>query len=427
MSIYPTSPLKLRRRNSARLDVLTTMLNQFSSEGNSPHDSLSPLDNDRECDFGKSASHNELSLFRFDTDGKRRSFLFITHKLRARTDKLPVHGERSPGLISLQQDSDFTCLKPDESHEVATTLALTTQACPPRSTLIVRNRRPTDLHLTKTNGLTTVPLPELKQCICDARTGSAATQVQVPRPKANHLPKTPATPSPLIVMGNRPSSIAGSPIPDNASLHSVVRRPAKLVRKSSANLFKRIDSHTPLPRNLTGTVLQVQQEASFSSCDGATDRNEDSLVETCVEIDKPSDDLGDIEPPHSASTATITNENAFQPLSASTTVNEFPADGSNASRADSRTRVLENKHDRIHRQSQTDLRHLALSPSIPAPSPLPEDSPHKYGLKDRMETPDMPEPEEINVAKVRRRSSGLDIFNVSCSDNLPCLVRILLR
>jgi hypothetical protein len=58
-------------------------------------------------------------------------------------------------------------------------------------------------------------------------------------------------------------------------------------------------------------------------------------------------------------------------------------------------------------------RDSALSPSIPAPSPLPEDSPHKYGLKDRMDTPEVPEPEEINVVKARRRSSGLDIFNVS--------------
>jgi hypothetical protein len=30
-----------------------------------------------------------------------------------------------------------------------------------------------------------------------------------------------------------------------------------------------------------------------------------------------------------------------------------------------------------------------------------------------MDTPDVPEPEEINVVKARRRSSGLDIFNVS--------------
>jgi hypothetical protein len=56
-----------------------------------------------------------------------------------------------------------------------------------------------------------------------------------------------------------------------------------------------------------------------------------------------------------------------------------------------------------------------LSPTIPAPSPLPEDSPHKYGLRDQVDTPEVPEiPDTIDLPKARRKSSGLEIFNV-CS------------
>ncbi|EME87922.1 uncharacterized protein MYCFIDRAFT_89509 [Pseudocercospora fijiensis CIRAD86] len=55
-----------------------------------------------------------------------------------------------------------------------------------------------------------------------------------------------------------------------------------------------------------------------------------------------------------------------------------------------------------------------ISPTIPAPSPLPEDSPHKYGLRDEIDTPEVPDvPENIALPKARRKSSGPELFNDS--------------
>lgn len=317
-----------------------------------------------------------------------------------------------------QQRSHFTFQESETKHEVATTESPGTEACTPRSTLIIRNHRPSDLSLTKTNGLTTVSLAELKQRICDAGTNSYATLLQVPRPKANHLPKTPETPSPLIVMGNRPSSIAGSPVPDNASLHSVVRKhnrvsrksSTNLLRRSSNNLLKRVESQAPLPAKLTGAVIHVQQQVSPISSDDARYDSDESAPELDTKQNYSSEEWQDVVQQHSASPVTITNENAFQSreepdLSESENQPDFKA----AERSPQR----QSKPISALPQAQATARHLPLSSSIPAPSPLPEDSPHKYGLKDRSDTPDMPELEEITVVKARRRSSGLDIFNVS--------------
>jgi hypothetical protein len=117
---------------------------------------------------------------------------------------------------------------------------------------------------------------------------------------------------------------------------------------------------------------------------------------------------------------TITEENV-RPLSATTAIRDSRAVSRRESRLENHSTFVED----FKSEAECDVtqqkplptlptkRDSALSPCIPAPSPLPEDSPHKYGLKDRMDTPDVPEPEEINVVKARRRSSGLDIFNVS--------------
>lgn len=101
--------------------------------------------------------------------------------------------------------------------------------------------------------------------------------------------------------------------------------------------------------------------------------------------------------------ATLTEESAARPLSASGTITDHD-----------RRRQSDTDEDAPEEESPHHLRVSALSPSLPTPSPLPEDSPHKYGLKDRMETPEAPSPPpDINVVKARRRSSGLEIFNVS--------------
>ncbi|TKA69569.1 hypothetical protein B0A55_08017 [Friedmanniomyces simplex] len=198
-------------------------------------------------------------------------------------------------------------------------------------------------------------------------------------------------------MGNKPSSLNGSPGPDdNASLNSVVRRPVRVLRKSSNNLLKRLDAKSPLPRPLTATSILV---ASHGNGDGPLDPFIDpahSARESIIMLP-------------SASTTTIADDTTGQPLSASTTIKESRRD----SKSPYQAAVEDADEDLVdfpppvptHRSS-------ALSPSIPAPSPLPEDSPHKYGLKDHMDTPE-PEidpPVDINVHKARRRSSGLEIF-----------------
>ena len=311
------------------------------------------------------------------------------------------------------QKPHITFLETSENHEVATFPAQT-EACLPRSPLIARDHRPSDLSLTKSNGLTTIPADDLKQRICDDHTVGCETKTQVPRPKSKPKRRLPKTP---IVMGNTTSTSSGTPGPDNASTSSVVRNPIRILRKSSTNLFKRIDSKSPLPPEVTSTVIQVQQQVSPTTFDGVSDENDESPIDPFMDGNPPSRSPDEEHVVHSASTVTITDKNALRPLSASTTIRDSRMDSRRQSRIDGISPQPE-----VRSESNRHLEDLpppppsrgpVLSPSIPAPSPLPEDSPHKYGLKDRMDTPDMPEPEDINVMKARRKSSGLDIFNAS--------------
>jgi hypothetical protein len=222
-------------------------------------------------------------------------------------------------------------------------------------------------------------------------------------------------------MGNNPSTIAGSPeVPDNSSVRSVVRRPVRILRKSSTNLFQRINSKSPMPQpEVQCTAIQVSQQVSTSTFDASNTENDESPVDRFMDGNQ-SSKSPDMAPVHSASTMTITEENV-RPLSATTAIRDSRAESRGESRLENHPTFVED----FKSEAECDVtqqkplptlptkRDSALSPSIPAPSPLPEDSPHKYGLKDRMDTPEVPEPEEINVVKARRRSSGLDIFNVS--------------
>ena len=187
------------------------------------------------------------------------------------------------------------------------------------------------------------------------------------------------------------------------------------MRKSSTNLFKRIDSKSPLPAEFTSTVIQVQQQVS-PPADGVNFENDESPIDPFMDINQSSRSPDVLPQLHSAST--VTDSNTLRPLSASTTIRESNLGSRRQSRVGTRTSFIEEleseTHDKFKQESFVPLkRDSALSPSIPAPSPLPEDSPHKYGLKDRMETPEIPEPENISVVKARRRSTGVDIFNVS--------------
>ena len=222
-------------------------------------------------------------------------------------------------------------------------------------------------------------------------------------------------------MGNNASTPSGSTeVADDSSMRSVVRKPVRVLRKSSTNLFQRMNSKSPMPQpEVQCTAIQVTQQVSSSTFDVGISENDESPVDPFADghISSKSPDM---EPVHSASTITITDENA-RPVSATTAIRDSRAESRRESRLENHPAFVEDfKSDTkgvVSAQKPLPTlptkRDQALSPNIPAPSPLPEDSPHKYGLKDRMDTPEVEEPEDINVVKARRRSSGLDIFNAS--------------
>lgn len=305
-----------------------------------------------------------------------------------------------------------------------------TNTCEPRCrpAAISRLHRPPPLDLTRTNGLTFLPLSDLRQRIDHARTSNNTTIVQVPRPKAEHLPKTPATPSPLVntalIMGNNVSSAPALPLDDRASVRSTVRRPVRMLRKGSASLLfsKRVDSKSPLPTKPAAAPRQAYQPPCAVGLDGPEDERPDQRAqEDCMGNNEAADvDVSDESPdavrPQSDSPATVIHD----------TPRQTPSKAANARPSETDTPLEAHKPCKGSK-SEPDLqranapsRTLALSPSIPAPSPLPEDSPHKYGLLDRMDTPDFPTaPQEIHLVKPRRRSTGPEVFHVSPNPPTP--------
>nr|POF15514.1 hypothetical protein CFP56_48709 [Quercus suber] len=103
-------------------------------------------------------------------------------------------------------------------------------------------------------------------------------------------------------------------------------------------------------------------------------------------------------------------ESGVRPLSASETIKDSKTVGSSEW-----SDVAQNVSD-DGQMSPPLTRSSVLSPTIPAPSPLPEDSPHKYGLRDHAETPEpikVARTEEADGNKSQRRASGVSIFQVS--------------
>ncbi|KAK1814379.1 hypothetical protein LTR12_011198 [Friedmanniomyces endolithicus] len=200
-------------------------------------------------------------------------------------------------------------------------------------------------------------------------------------------------------MGNRPSSLNGSPGPDdNASLNSVVRRPARILRKRSNNLLKRLDMKSPLPRPLTATSILVTTHGHF-----------DASLDSFIEPAHLAHESVIMLPSAATATTLVDGDAADHPLSASTTIKDGRCD----SKSPYQAAVEDADEDFIEIPPPVPThRSSALSPTIPAPSPLPEDSPHKYGLKDHMDTPEPEQepPVDISINKARRRSSGLEIF-----------------
>lgn len=323
----------------------------------------------------------------------------------------------NPGSHSSQHTGQEQHTPPEEAASISAKI----NTCSPR---FAADRRPCPLVVSESNGLTTITTGELKQRISDGNTDRCATITQVPRARPRRRsPKTPIREI-AATMGNTHSN-PSSPTPDNASIrHHSSRNPVRILRKSSNNLLQRIESKSPLPPALSGTVIEVRQQASPPASDTRQHEHD--------EDHEPAHNNDPCEMTHSASAMTITDDEQKQPLSRSTTIRESRsdtrADSKRNSRVDERMGSSEDLVEvspsrptsqatshplRISPAPPLSKRDSALSPTIPAPSPLPEDSPHKYGLKDRMDTPEVTEPEEIKPVKARRRSSGLEIFNVS--------------
>ncbi|KAK0922631.1 hypothetical protein LTR57_007640 [Friedmanniomyces endolithicus] len=362
----------MRRQPSSltRLDVLSVVFETPSVGGRSPRDSLSPIDQPHRIHGRKDAS---------------RSVVPGNREVQARRGR----------------DHPNTFLHTPHKHATASRTSSTT-ACSPRFPPVTRPYRPAYSESAKPNGLTTTTLSELRSRLTsDGHTEKfCVTTAHVRRSKSR--PKRTPNSALAVPMGNRPSSLNGSPGPDdNASLNSVVRRPARILRKSSNNLLKRLDMRSPLPRPLTATSILVTSHGHF-------DASLDSFVDPAHSARESV-----IMPPSAATATTLVDGDAAdQPLSASTTIKDGRCD----SKSPYQAAVEDADEDFVdipppvptHRSS-------ALSPTIPAPSPLPEDSPHKYGLKYHMDTPEPEQepPVDISINKARRRSSGLEIFTVS--------------
>lgn len=279
-------------------------------------------------------------------------------------------------------------------------------------------RRPASISVQQSNGCTAITTAELKQRICDSRSDAQTTITQVPIDRRVPLPPTPTTPIFWAIMGNKPSSTAGSPQLEDRPSHSIPRSAKVVSRKSSYNLFKRVGSRSPLSRDATASAMSVMHQDSHHRPVGAghdvDDRGEGNANANVTAVarsvvgpqDRSENRYSRVSHTHSTSAGTMTEDRARQPLSASTTIRDFRQLDRGQSDAD----VLMMSSNEGH--SKPSLRNAALSPTLPAPSPLPEDSPHKYGLRDKMDTPELPA-KAIVLPKARRKSSGLEIFNVS--------------
>lgn len=207
---------------------------------------------------------------------------------------------------------------------------------------------------------------------------------------------------------SRPSQLAHSSLSedaDDASSGADITDPRSVApsRKPSGNLVKNKISKSK-PRGFTATVIEVPRAATAPNLDLIEDdwQDEDFNQKQNIKdknaarahhvktMSAPSPVL--LAQPDSP--ATITEENAARPMSAGTTI----------------TKRSTKSDDKDFSSSPYVPRISALSPTIPTPSPIPQDSPHQYGLRDSADTPSLP---ELDASKLKRRSNGLDIFNVS--------------
>lgn len=437
-----------RMRSSTRMDVVQSLLSSKPSnkqyqlspayeEPDSPRDSLSPLGEEYK---GIRHARSAVDLYREHEKIPPRISVEFRNPFAAESTTPAAAPARTRSAQTLRKGklhAGFPSLPSSQAQQnnhcqqaPAVTKHPQSAACRPR--FLARSHYPSPLDLDKTNGYTTKLPRNLRPCIRDAVVPTARDTVSSQQPatlRSRPAPtqrrtyrKGPVPPPPIVAdtMGNESSKQLpdGTLAADNESMRSVVRKPlhARLPRKSSMNIFKRMDSKNPLSPSATATVITVPPPDDMT-LDGAPRNVPMPPMHPRRSLQSPSNE---IEAQPRPSTATMTERLAQQPLSASNTITNIPAVSkchrSNPSSSnDADNEASSDKVDSrppsvpLHRSS-------ALSPTLPTPSPLPEDSPHKYGLRDRMDTPEMPEPvqsiPDVNVVKARRRSSGLEIFNV---------------
>lgn len=318
------------------------------------------------------------------------------------------------------------CL-PANSHGPSSPIVAASPTDPPKTNGMRSPRssrslhRPASIEVQQSNGCTAITTAELKQRICDSKDDTQTTITQVPIDKREPFPPTPTTPFylNLTTMGNKPSSTAGSPNPDSRTHHALSRSAKPVSRKSSSNIFKqRFDDLSPLPRDATASAMSVMHRNSHQKNAGANQDDQNADGVNHIGVARSNYHLPEItnqrfsKPSHAHSTSatTMTEARARRPLSPSSTVRDLRSHHADSSKLD------EFSHDENDKRSRPSLRSAGLSPTLPAPSPLPEDSPRKYGLRDKMNTPELPE-NAVVIPKARRKSSGLEIFNVSCDDH----------
>jgi hypothetical protein len=441
-------PSHQRLQSSTRMDTLTNFSRPRGSGRNdtSPRDSLSPDDEHvgKEPSFtSKDAAGLETeskNVQQFSADSIPAKALGLAKASHAHSDsydpyrysganftKSPVprlpanpdgslHGSgtnRAGTREHLQTDGPKHCRStPSHAHGPK-------QAWSPR----FRLHRPSKLYIDNNNGLTAATTDDVKFSIRSAESTEPTyrlyTYEPLLSPPAKPRRKLPKVSAPSLstkggtrVVENMGNSHSHSTIADDSalvddshSINSIVRSPrlkaVRLPRRSSINVFKRFDCKSPVPPDFSAAVIEVPRAATAPNLDDLgddddedeSDKQERGRARHVHRHSAPSPALL----MHSASPATLTEESAARPQSAVDTIT--------------------NRHDYFdsignESSSPSRLRISALSPTLPTPSPLPEDSPHKYGLKDRMDTPEMPSPPlELNVAKAKRRSSGLEIFN----------------
>ena len=285
--------------------------------------------------------------------------------------------------------------------------------------LLSRSHRPSTISVDETNGASTLPAYELKQAIHETRLINDTLQpldrtlplILPERGRTRHR-RSPAQQIDLIAatMGNLHShhdltEDSAFDHADDRSTPSVTRasrqKAARAQQRSSMNVFKRFDTRSPLPAEPTRPMSEVPRAATAPNLDDMLDddgteddERQRSRARHAHRHSAPSPSM----PMHPASpTETLTEESAARPLSSSGTITDRRGNAD-----------VEDEDDEY---SPKNMRISALSPTLPLPSPIPEDSPHKYGLPDRMDA-SSPSQRDAELAKARRRSSGLAIFKV---------------